>query len=110
MRTLSPKNEFYKGIYHGDQESRDASAHQGSVYPWLLEHFVFGYLAVHKKSGLNLVKKIYSGFEADMTEYGIGTISELYDGNPPHDPKGATSFAGSVASLLRIGEIIEKYL
>jgi glycogen debranching enzyme len=109
LRTLSPKNELYKGIYKGNQEIRDSIAHQGSVYPWLLEHFVYGYLSVHKKSGLSLVKILYSGFEEDMTEYGIATISELYDGNPPHDPKGAISYSGSVASLLRIGEIIEKY-
>ncbi len=109
LRTLAPKNELYKGIYKGNQQIRDSVAHQGTVYPWLLEHFVYAYLAVHKKSGLSLVKKLYSGFEEDMTEHGIGTISELYDGNPPHDPKGAISYSGSVASLLRIGEIIEKY-
>ncbi|MDA3823174.1 MAG: glycogen debranching enzyme N-terminal domain-containing protein, partial [Bacteroidales bacterium] len=109
LRTLSPKNEAYVGIYDGDQVKRDSSAHQGSVYPWLMEHYVYGYLGVHKKSGINVAKKIYSGFEVDMTEYGIGTISELCDGNPPFDPKGATSFAGSVASLLRIGAIIENY-
>jgi predicted glycogen debranching enzyme len=107
LRTLSPQNPAYRGTYEGDQEMRDRSAHQGSVYPWLLEHFVKAYLDVHKRSGLNLAKKIYSGFEEDMTRYGIGTIAELYDGNPPHDPKGAISFAGSVASLLRIGEMIE---
>jgi len=109
LRTLSPKNEAYKGIYEGDQEMRDRAAHQGTVYPWLLEHFVKGYLDVHKRSGINLVKQIYSGFEDDMTEHGIGTISELYDGNPPHDPKGAISYAGSVASLLRIGEMIDNF-
>lgn len=109
LRTLSPKNEAYKGFYKGDQERRDGAAHQGSVYPWLLEHFVYGYLAVHKQSGISFVRSIYAGFEDDMTEYGIGTISELYDGNLPHDPKGAISYAGSVASLLRIGEILAKY-
>lgn len=109
LRTLSPKNELYFGRYKGNQEKRDAAAHQGSVYPWLLEHFVYAYLSVHKRSGIELAKRIYSGFEADMTEYGIGTISELYDGNPPYDPRGAISFAGSVASILRIGEILLKY-
>jgi len=109
LRTLSPKNEAFKGIYKGDQHRRDLAAHQGSVYPWLLEHFVFGYLSVHKRSGISLAKQIYTGFEQDMTYYGIGTVAELYDGNPPHDPKAAISSASNVASLLRIGEIIEKY-
>jgi predicted glycogen debranching enzyme len=109
LRTLSPKNPAYRGIYEGDQEKRDRSAHQGTVYPWLLEHFVKGHLDVHKRTGLTLAKEVYNGFEEDMTRHGIGTISELYDGNPPHDPKGATSYATSVASLLRIGEMIDNF-
>ncbi len=107
LRTLSPKNPAYKGLCKGDQEKRDRAAHQGSVWPWLLEHFVRGYLEVHKRSGINLARRIYDGFEEDMTIYGIGTIPELYDGNPPHDPGGAISFAPSVAALLRIGEMID---
>ncbi|MEX0986803.1 MAG: amylo-alpha-1,6-glucosidase [Bacteroidales bacterium] len=109
LRTLAPKNPAYKGIYEGEQEQRDRTAHQGSVYPWLLEHFVSGYLSVHKKSGLNLAEELYAGFEEDMSYYGIGTVAELYDGNPPHDPKGAISYAASVSSLLRIGELIENF-
>jgi predicted glycogen debranching enzyme len=107
LRTLAPKNPAYKGIYKGDQEQRDRAAHQGTVYPWLLEHFVKGYMEVHKRSGLNLAKEVFDGFGEEMTRHGIGTISELFDGNPPHDPKGAISFACSVASLLRIGEMID---
>ena len=107
LRTLSPKNTAFKGVCKGDQEKRDRAAHQGSVWPWLLEHFVRGYLEVHKRSGINLARRIYDGFEEDMTMYGIGTIPELYDGNPPHDPRGAISFAPSVAALLRIGEMID---
>jgi len=109
LRTLSPKNPAYKGIYRGDQESRDRASHQGSVHPWLLEHFVKGTLDVHKRSGLSLAKEIFNGFEEDMTTYGIGTISEIYDGNPPHDPRGATSFAPSVAAIFRIGEMIDNF-
>ncbi len=109
LRTLSPKNPLYRGINAGDQEKRDRSAHQGTVYPWLLEHFVRGYLEVHKRTGISLAREIYDGFEVDMTNHGIGTITEMYDGNPPHDPRGAISFACSVASLLRIGEMIDNY-
>lgn len=109
LRTLSPKNEAYKGLYEGNQEQRDRSAHQGSVYPWLLEHFVRGYLEVHKRSGITVARQVYAGFEEEMTRHGIGTISEVYDGNLPHDPKGAISSAVSVASLLRIAEMIENH-
>jgi predicted glycogen debranching enzyme len=109
LRTLSPKNERYEGIYEGNQEARDAAYHQGTAWPWLLEHFVKGYLDVHKRSGLTLIKRLYREFEDEMTLHGIGSISELYDGNPPHYPKGATSFATSVAALIRIGEMIDRF-
>ena len=109
LRTLSPKNEAYKGIFAGDQTARDMAYHQGSAWPWLLEHFVKGYLDVHVRSGLTLIKRIYAEFEEDMINRGIGSISEVYDGNPPHDPQGAISHAGSVAALLRIVEMIEDY-
>ncbi len=109
LRTLAPKNVAYKGVYAGDQTSRDMAYHQGSVWPWLLEHFVKGYLEVHKRSGITLIKRVYSEFEDDMIYRGIGSISEVYDGNPPHYPKGAISQATSVAALLRVGEMIENY-
>lgn len=109
LRTLSPKNPAYKGVCEGAPEQRDRSAHQGTVYPWLLEHFARGYMEVHKRTGISLVKEIFEGFEQDMTNHGIGTITEMYDGNPPHDPRGAISFAASVASLLRVGALIDNF-
>jgi len=107
LRSLSPKNEAYKGIYEGNQAKRDRAYHQGTVWPWLLEHYVIGILDVHKKSGQSQVKKIYDGFEEVMGVRGIGSISEIYDGNPPHYARGAISQATGVAALLRIGEMIE---
>ena len=109
LRTLSPDNPQYKGIYAGDQDTRDAIYHQGTVWPWLLEHFVKAYMDVHKNTGIGLAKQIYEGFEEDMTNYGIGSIAEIYDGNPPHQPRGAISQAWSVAALLRINEMIENH-
>ncbi len=109
LRTLSPKNEAYKGVYQGDQVKRDHAYHQGSVWPWLLEHFSKGYLEVHKRSGVTLIKRIYSEFEQDMMYRGVGSISELFDGNPPHYPKGAISHASSVAALLRVVDMLEDY-
>ncbi len=107
LRTLSPNHEDYEGIYDGNQEKRDNAYHQGTVWPWLLEHFCKGYLKLYNKSGLPLIKKIIADFEPVMNEHGIGTISEIYDGNPPHHPRGAISQAWSVAALLSIQKMVE---
>ena len=109
LRTLSPKNPAYKGVYEGKQEDRDRAYHQGTVWPWLLEHFCEAYLEIHKKSGLSLVKKIYYGFEEEMNVHGIGSVSEIYDGDPPHRGRGAISQAWSVGALLRIRRMIKNY-
>lgn len=106
LRTLSPQNPQYIGVYEGDQEARDSAYHQGTVWPWLLEPFVKAYLEVHKRTGLSLAKQIFHEFEGDMTIAGIGTISEIYSGDPPHTPCGAISQAWSVAALLRINDMI----
>jgi predicted glycogen debranching enzyme len=107
LRTLSPKDPSYEGVYDGNQEKRDRAYHQGTAWPWLLNPFCRAYLKLYKKAGLPLLKQIYEGFEPDMVEYGIGSIAEIYDGNPPHQPKGAISQAWSVSALLQIGKLIE---
>ncbi|MDP4266614.1 MAG: amylo-alpha-1,6-glucosidase [Bacteroidota bacterium] len=109
LRTLSPKDPNYKGSYSGDQATRDFAYHQGTVWPWLLGHFVEGYLKIHKQSGLFFIKNLYHGFESAMKEYGIGTIAEIYEGDPPHKACGAISQAWSVSELLRIKKLIEEY-
>lgn len=109
LRTLSPQNENYKGFYEGNQGQRDKAYHQGTVWPWLLEHFCEAYLGLYKESGLFKITELLNAFEETITEYGIGTIAEIYDGDPPHHPRGAISQAWSVAALLRIIEKIEKF-
>ncbi|HRS53887.1 MAG TPA: amylo-alpha-1,6-glucosidase, partial [Bacteroidales bacterium] len=109
LRTLSPKDPAYKGIYEGDQNNRDLAYHQGTVWPWLIGHYAEAYLKVYGKAGLSAIKKIYADFEPAITEYCIGTIPELYDGDPPHKPKGALSQAWSVAELLRMKWLIDYY-
>jgi len=107
LRTLSPIDPAYKPEYAGNQTERDLAYHQGSVFPWLLGPFSEAYLKLHKKSGVAFIGKIYSGFEEVMSEHGIGTVSELYDGDPPHRPSGAISQAWSVAALLRMRYLID---
>ncbi|MBI4649292.1 MAG: glycogen debranching enzyme family protein [Bacteroidia bacterium] len=109
IRSLSPKNPDYKGICEGDQISRDLAYHQGTVWPWLLGHFVEAYFKIHGKSAIPFIEKIYYSFEEDMTLHGIGTISEIFDGDPPHRAGGAISQAWNIAELLRINKLIDYY-
>ena len=109
LRTLAPKNPAYKPEYTGGPAERDMAYHQGSVFPWLFGHFAEGWLNLYEQSGVSFIEKIYLGFEEVMSEHGIGTISELYDGDPPHAGRGAISQASSVAELLRIDYLIKKY-
>jgi predicted glycogen debranching enzyme len=108
LRTLTPKHPDYKGTYGGNQAERDIAYHQGTVWPWLLGHFAEGYLKVHEKSGLSMIKSLYDGFDAAMKEYCVGTIAEIYDGDPPHKACGALSQAWSVGEILRMRKLIEK--
>ncbi|MDX2302227.1 MAG: amylo-alpha-1,6-glucosidase [Microscillaceae bacterium] len=108
LRTLSPKHPDYRGIYGGSPEDRDTAYHQGTVWPWLLGHFCEAYLKLYKKSALDKVKSWYHNFEDDMRMHGIGSISEIYDGNPPYRPNGAISQAWSVGEVLRIRYMIQK--
>lgn len=108
LRTLSPKNPKYNGTYFGDQPARDNAYHQGTAWPWLLGHFSEAYLEIYGKAAVKFIESLYMGFEETMKEHGIGSISEVYDGDPPHKPGGAISQAWSVAELLRINEMIKK--
>jgi predicted glycogen debranching enzyme len=107
LRTLSPRNSFYKGECLGNQEERDSAYHQGTVWPWLLGPFCEGWLRVYGKQGVSKVRKLVYGFEEVMNEHGVSTISEIYDGDPPHSPRGAISQAWSVGEVLRIIELLD---
>jgi len=74
----------------------------------MVQFFADAYLRLHKKSAYPLLKEIYFGFEPEMLEYGIGTIAEIFDGDPPHQSRGAISQAWSIASVLRVGNMLEK--
>jgi len=108
LRSLSPKNPNYKGIYSGNQEQRDNAYHQGTAWPWLVGPFCEGWLRVYGSQGINKVETIIYSFEEVMSEHGISTISEIYDGDPPHAPRGAISQAWSVGEVLRIINLLEK--
>jgi predicted glycogen debranching enzyme len=107
LRTLSPGNPLYKGTYHGSQEERDNAYHNGTVWPWLLGPFCEGWLKVYGKQGEQRVRKLVFGLEEVMSEHGVSTISEIYDGDPPHAPNGTISQAWSVGEVLRIIDLLE---
>jgi predicted glycogen debranching enzyme len=107
LRTLSPRNQLYQGVCEGNQEERDLAYHQGTVWPWLYGPFCEGWLKVYGQQGVPKVKKLIYGLEAVMSEHGISTISEIYDGDPPHTPRGAISQAWSVGEVLRIIYLLE---
>jgi predicted glycogen debranching enzyme len=108
LRSLSPDDPGYKGYYFGNQISRDNAYHNGTVWAWPLGHFVEGYLKLHGKSAKIFVQRIIKSFDGVMTQYGIGTVAEIYDGDPPHRPKGSVSQAWSVAELLRMMDLLKR--
>jgi predicted glycogen debranching enzyme len=107
LRTLSPKSQKFIGVYTGNEAERRAAVHQGTVHPWLIGVYCDAVLNVYGEEEVGTIEKIYCKFEQTMYEEGLGTVSELYDGNPPHKGKGAVSFAPSVAELLRIKHRID---
>ena len=109
MRSLSPKSGGYNPIYQGGQTQRDAAYHQGTVWPWLSGFYLETNLKVYKKSGLSWVDRCFVGLEEEMNYHCIGTLPELFDGNPPFHGRGALSFAMNVAAVLRVNRVLSKF-
>ncbi len=107
LRTLSPNNPNYLGRYAGNQIQRDLAYHQGSAFPWLFQHFAEAWISIYKKSGYSYINELTKDFENDLNQNGIGTLSEVYDGDPPFEGKGAISSAGSVAAVLRVLKLLQ---
>lgn len=109
LRSLSPKSGGYNPNYVGPERERDYAYHQGTAWPWLMGFYLEAYLRIHKMGGLSFVERQLIGFEEEITQHCIGTISELFDGNPPYKGRGAISFAMNVAEILRILKLLAKY-
>jgi predicted glycogen debranching enzyme len=103
LRTLSPADPRYQGTYQGDQRSRDSAYHQGTVWPWLLGPFVSAYVKVNggSEQSRSRANELLRGMEKHLTEAGLGQISEIFDGDAPHHPRGCFAQAWSVAEILR---------
>ncbi|MGZ4825082.1 MAG: amylo-alpha-1,6-glucosidase [Terriglobales bacterium] len=111
LRTLDRGDPQYRGSYGGDPWSRDAAYHQGTVWPWLLGPFVTAYLKVHKCSpaALEETESWLGAFEQHLGEEGLGQVSEVFSGDPPHQPGGCIAQAWSVAELLRATEELAQH-
>lgn len=109
LRSLSPKSESYRPYYSGPQYERDLAYHQGTAWPWLFGAYMEAYLKIFGMSGVSFVERMLIGFEEEMTMHCIGSISELFDGNPPFKSGGAISFAMNVSAILRVLKLLESY-
>jgi predicted glycogen debranching enzyme len=99
LRTLSSEHPDYKKNYHGDLLTRDAAYHQGTVWPWLIGHFIDAWLKVYKDKAQ--ARTMLHGFSGHLYEAGVGSISEVFDAESPYLPRGCIAQAWSVAEVLR---------
>ncbi|MBP5258343.1 MAG: glycogen debranching enzyme family protein [Prevotella sp.] len=109
LRSLSPKSGGYNPMYVGPQTQRDYAYHQGTAWPWLCGFYMEACLKLYKRTRLSFINRQMVGYEDEMYQLCIGTIPELFDGNPPFKGRGAMSFAMNVAEILRTQNLLEKY-
>ena len=101
LRSLSPDHPKYQPRYFGDLRARDAAYHQGTVWAWLIGAFIDAWLKVHPGE-LAAARRFLSGFPRHLDDGGIGTVSEIFDAEPPFTQRGCIAQAWSVAELLRV--------
>lgn len=101
LRTLSPKSYGYNPFFEGNPERRAHVYFNGPTRPWLTGFYTDAYLKVFGRSGVAFLRRMLIGYEDDMTKGCIGSLSELYDGNPPYTGHGAISFAPNIGEVLR---------
>jgi predicted glycogen debranching enzyme len=109
LRTLSPRNPKYSPFYRGGPNERDAAYHQGMVWPWLAAHFGEALLrqAEDRSGAKAFLRKYFKPIlRAFPDGFGIGSVPELYTGNPPHLPRGTIAQAWSVAEAVRLNKIL----
>lgn len=107
LRTLSPNSYGYNPWYVGNPEQREKAYFSGSARPWLMGFYCHAYVKVFGIGGLSFVNRMMIGFEDEMSQGAIGTLSELYDGNPPFIGRGAVSFAANVGEILRVLRLLK---
>ena len=102
LRTLSPSDPNYIGRYEGDPRKRDGAYHQGTVWPWLMGPYITAYIKIFgKRAGRKFASEWLEQFEGHLHEACLGQVSEIFDGDTPHTPRGCVAQAWSVSELLR---------
>ena len=109
LRSLSPKSGGYNPMYVGPQTQRDYAYHQGTAWPWIAGFYMEACLKIYKRTRISFVERQLVGYEDEMFQHCLGTLPELFDGNPPFSGRGAISFAMNVAEILRTLDLLEKY-
>ena len=109
LRSLSPKSGGYNPMYVGPQTQRDYAYHQGTAWPWLGGFYMEACLKLYKRTRLSFIERQMVGYEDEIDYHALGSISELFDGNPPFHGRGAMAFAMNVAEILRTLKLLEKY-
>lgn len=106
LRTLSPFDPHYQGRYEGDPRTRDLAYHQGTVWPWLVAFFfeACARARYRREKVRPALKQVLVSLESHLQEAGLGTVSEIFDGDAPHRPRGCISQAWSVAEVLRLSK------
>jgi len=101
LRSLAPDDPRFVPRYEGNQWQRDKAYHQGTVWSWLLGPFITALVRVRGEKGIARGLEIIRLFEPHLREAGVGTVSEIFDGTPPHQPRGCIAQAWSVGEILR---------
>ena len=109
LRTLSPRNPKYKGSQEGSIAERDYAAKNGTVWPWLMTFYVRACFDINKEHFIDDAENILLSAEEDIQNCGIGSISEVYDADPPFAQRGAISQAWSVAAVMEIRMMINEF-
>jgi predicted glycogen debranching enzyme len=99
LRTLSADHQDYKKHYRGNLRERDAAYHQGTVWPWLIGHYIDAYLRVYPDPAK--ARSLLEAFPGHLYDAGVGSISEIFDAEDPYAPGGCIAQAWSVAEVLR---------
>jgi glycogen debranching enzyme len=105
LRTLPPTNSDYRGDYGGDQRQRDSGYHQGPVWTWLAGAYVEAHLRVHGDPAA--ARALLAPFEDHLRDAGLGTISEILEGDSPHEQRGCIAQAWGVAEVLRAWRLVD---
>ena len=105
LRSLAPNHPSYVGRYGGDQRQRDGAYHQGTVWSWLIGPFVSAHLRVYRDPAT--ARSFLEPFFQHLDDHGVGSISEIFDGDPPFTPRGCIAQAWGVAEVLRAWQEID---